>query len=595
MNSPDRTKMTFEELGLQEELLRAVKEAGFTEPSPIQAQAIPVILTGKDLVGQAQTGTGKTAAFGLGIMNQITTIPEDGVKALILTPTRELCTQVSDELYRLGRFAGIRTVAVYGGMSIKRQVDLIERGAQIVVATPGRLLDHLLNGRLKDFNPNFVAIDEADEMLDMGFLDDVEEIFKHLPTERQTLLFSATMPTQIQRLAQKILKDPVTVKVEAKEVTAENIEQYFYVIEDWERMDAISRAIDAEDIARAIIFCRTKKDADELATALMAKGYPAKALHGDLDQRQREEVIKGFKAGKLSILVATDVAARGLDIKDVSHVFNYHIPLDPESYIHRIGRTGRAGKSGKAVTLVTPLEFRELNRIKVTTKAQIYHLEIPSIEDVQDKQALKLAEKIRHQAISDEATELYKGLLEEMDSATLALKLISKVLGKSTPTGPKTIGIRGDKLIRLIEAKNRPDDRRGGSGGKPYNKKPGGYRGGSKFDDRGGSRGGYGDRNSSGGERSSSGSSYGDRSSSGGGRSSSYGDRNSGGERSSSYGDRSGGNRSSSYGDRNSGGERSSSYGDRNSGGGSRGGYGDRSGGGDRSSSRGPRKDSDDR
>lgn len=567
--------MNFEELNLKSTLLKAVQEAGFSEPSPIQAQAIPAILEGKDLIGQAQTGTGKTAAFGLGIMNQIDTIPEDGVQALILTPTRELCTQVSDELYKLGRLDGIRTVAVYGGMSIKRQVDLIERGAQIVVATPGRLLDHLLNERLKDFNPKFVALDEADEMLDMGFLDDVEEIFKHLPKERQTLLFSATMPQQIQRLAAKILKDPVTVKIEAKEVTADTIEQYFHVIEDWERMDAIARVIDAEDIARAIIFCRTKKDADELATALMAKGYPAKALHGDLDQRQREEVIKGFKGGKLSILVATDVAARGLDIKDVSHVLNYHIPLDPESYVHRIGRTGRAGKSGKAITLVTPLEFRELNRIKTTTKAQIYHLEIPSIEDVQSKQAVQLAEKIRHQHISDEATELYQQLLEEMDPATLSLKLISKIMHKNKPTGPKTIGFRGDKLARIVESKSRAgDDRRGGGGGGRF----GGRKtsGGGRFGDR--NRGDREDR----GERSERSGGYGR---------SDYGDRGDrGGDRGGRDRDR-GGERSGGYG-RNDRGDRGGDRGDR---GGDRGGRDrDRSGdrGGDRRpSNRGPRKD----
>ncbi|MEY4505258.1 MAG: hypothetical protein RL154_1555 [Pseudomonadota bacterium] len=591
--------MIFEDLGIKDSLLQAVKEAGFTEPSPIQAQAIPIIMEGKDLIGQAQTGTGKTAAFGLGIMHQIDTIPEDGVQALILTPTRELCTQVSDELYRLGRLSGIRTVAVYGGMSIKRQVDLIERGAQVVVATPGRLLDHLLNERLSAFNPKFVAIDEADEMLDMGFLDDVEEIFKHLPKERQTLLFSATMPSQIQRLAQKILKDPVTVRVEAKEATADTIEQYFHVIEDWERMDAIARVIDAEDINRAIIFCRTKKDADELATTLMAKGYPAKALHGDLDQRQREEVIKGFKAGKLSILVATDVAARGLDIKDVSHVFNYHIPLDPESYIHRVGRTGRAGKSGKAITLVTPLEFRELNRIKTTTKAQIYHLDVPSIEDVQNKQSLQLAEKIRKQVIADDATELYQILLEEMDLPTLALKLLSKMVGRNKPTGPKNIGFGGDKLAKLIESKSRAgggDDRRGG-GGRPFNKNRsggGGYRGGSKFD--GDRSGGYRGGDRSGAERSGG-------TEGGGERSGGYRGNSEGGERSGGYrgGDRSssgGGERSGGYrgGDRSGGaeggGERSGGYrgGDRSSGGGYR---GNSEGGERRPSFRGPKKDDD--
>jgi len=484
--------MTFQDFGLKEEILKGVTEAGFTEPSPIQAQAIPHVLAGKDIVAQAQTGTGKTAAFGLGIMSMLDM--NDGVEALILTPTRELCTQVSDEIYKLGRFRGIKTVAIYGGQSISRQVDLVSRGAQIVVATPGRLIDHLLNGRLKNFTPKYVVLDEADEMLDMGFLEDVEEIFSHLPKTRQTLLFSATMPPQIQRLADKILKDPVTVKVESKEVTGENIEQFYHVIEDWERADAIVRLIDAEDITRSIVFCRTKKDSDELATTLIAKGYPAKALHGDLDQRQREEVIKNFKAGKLAVLVATDVAARGLDINDVSHVFNYHIPLDPESYVHRIGRTGRAGKKGKAITLVSPLEFRELSRITKTTKAQIYHMDIPTAEDVAKSHSVRLIEKIKTQHISDMATELYNTLSEDMDQTTIILKVLSKLLSKNTVGGPSTIGIRGQALAKLMERSAKFGDSRSGGdrgrGGFNRNRSGGGYRGNR---DGGGERT-YGDR-----------------------------------------------------------------------------------------------------
>jgi ATP-dependent RNA helicase DeaD len=481
--------MTFQEFGLKEEILKGVTEAGFTEPSPIQTQAIPLVLAGKDIVAQAQTGTGKTAAFGLGIMSMMDM--DQGVQVLILTPTRELCMQVSDEIYKLGRFAGIKTVAVYGGQSISRQVDLVSRGAQIVVATPGRL---------KGFTPRFVVLDEADEMLDMGFLEDVEEIFRHLPKERQTLLFSATMPSQIQRLAEKILKEPVIVRIESKEVTGENIEQYYHVVEDWERSDAIVRLIDAEEIKRSIVFCRTKKDTDELATTLMAKGYPAKALHGDLDQRQREEVIKNFKASKLSVLVATDVAARGLDINDVSHVFNYHIPMDPESYIHRIGRTGRAGKKGKAITLVSPLEFRELNKITRTTKAQIYHMEIPTAADVTKRYSDRLIEKIKSQPISDVATEMYKTLSEDMDQTTLIMKTLSKLLAKNAVAGPSTIGITGKDLARLIE-KSQFSDSRGGSGGR------GGYNRGRS------SGGGYKGSNSSGGgyRGTSSGGGYGDR------------------------------------------------------------------------------------
>jgi ATP-dependent RNA helicase DeaD len=481
--------MSFDNLGLNEKILMGVKDAGFTEASPIQQQAIPVVLEGHDMVARAQTGTGKTAAFGLPIMSKIDA--NGGVQALIITPTRELCMQVSDELYKLGRHANIKTVAVYGGQSISRQVDLIGRGAQVVVATPGRLLDHLLNGRLRDFNPQYVVLDEADEMLDMGFLEDIEEIFKFLPASRQTLLFSATMPREIRNLAEKILKEPKTINIESKEVTSENIEQFFYVVEDWERSDAIVRLIDFEDPSRAIVFCRTKKDADELSTTLVARGYPAKALHGDLEQRQREEVVKSFKAGKVLILVATDVAARGLDINDVSHVFNYHIPLDPESYVHRIGRTGRAGKTGKAVTLVKPLEFRELNRIKQVTKAQIYHMEVPTLEDVKSKKIVKLVDKIKHQVISDEATELFASMADEMDTATLCLKLLSKIVSKNKAEGPSHIGIKGKNLEKMLEA--RANDRggdRGGSRGRFGGNRGGsggGYRGSN---DRGGSGGG---------------------------------------------------------------------------------------------------------
>lgn len=477
--------MSFDNLGLNENILRGIKEAGFTEPSPIQEQAIPIVLEGHDMVAQAQTGTGKTAAFGLPVMSKIN--PQGGVQVLIITPTRELCMQVSDELYKLGKYANIKTVAVYGGQSISRQVDLISRGAQVVVATPGRLLDHLLNDRLRDFNPQYVILDEADEMLDMGFLEDIEEIFKFLPASRQTLLFSATMPREIRALAEKILKEPKTVSVQSKEVTSENIEQYFYVVEDWERSDAVVRLIDYEDPSRAIVFCRTKKDADELSTTLVARGYPAKALHGDLEQRQREEVIKSFKAGKVLILVATDVAARGLDIDNVTHVFNYHIPLDPESYVHRIGRTGRAGKAGKAVTLVKPLEFRELNRIKQVTKAQIYHMEVPTLEDVKSKKITKLVDKIKHQHITDEATELFAQMSSEMDISTLCMKLLSKIVSKNKAEGPSHIGIKGKNLERMIEAKSQ--ERGGDRGG---NRRGFGNRGGGYRNDRGGSRdGGY--------------------------------------------------------------------------------------------------------
>ncbi|MDR3347372.1 MAG: DEAD/DEAH box helicase, partial [Helicobacteraceae bacterium] len=295
---------SFESFGFKPQIMRGIKEAGFTDPSPIQVEAIPYILAGRDLIGQAHTGTGKTAAFGLPAMNQIER--DNTVALLVITPTRELTTQVSDELFKLGRFAGMRTVTVYGGQSSHRQVDLIGRGAQVVVATPGRLLDLLQSGRLAHFEPSIVVLDEADEMLDMGFLDDIREIFKFLPADRQTLMFSATMPAPIRELAGRILKDPISIKVTAEETTNKDIAQHYYVIEEHERDDAILRLIDSEEPSKSIIFARTKKEVDRLSTMLIAKGYGAKGLHGDMEQRGREEVIKGFKTGQLEILVATD-------------------------------------------------------------------------------------------------------------------------------------------------------------------------------------------------------------------------------------------------------------------------------------------------
>ncbi|GHS88586.1 DEAD-box ATP-dependent RNA helicase RhpA [Campylobacterota bacterium] len=469
-----QTYDSFESFGFKQQILRGVAEAGFSVPSPIQSEAIPYIMQGRDLIGQAQTGTGKTAAFGLPVMNKIEHF--DRVAILIITPTRELATQLSDELFKLGRFAGVRTVTVYGGQSSFRQVDLISRGAQIVVATPGRLLDLLGSNRLQNFAPSIVILDEADEMLDMGFLDDIKEIFKFLPTERQTLMFSATMPAPIRELAQKILRDPVSIKVTTEETTNKDIEQRYFVIEEHERDDAILRLIDSEEPSRSIVFARTKKEVDRLSTMLIAKGYSAKGLHGDMEQKSREEVIKGFKSGQLEILVATDVAARGLDVKDVSHVFNYHIPFDSDSYVHRIGRTGRAGRKGAAVTLVTPLEFKELQRIKKNIGADIRREMVPSLGELKKAQSGKLLDSILHAHIGDEAQILLTHLEEQIDSRQIALKLVSLLIEKQNVSGPDNIGLSVQRLEKLLTDQRRD---RGGSGG-----------GGGRYN-RGGGKGGY--------------------------------------------------------------------------------------------------------
>ncbi|MDR1451261.1 MAG: DEAD/DEAH box helicase [Helicobacteraceae bacterium] len=457
---------SFDSFGFKPQILKGANEAGFVTPSPIQAEAIPYILEGRDLIGQAQTGTGKTAAFGLPTMSRIK--GGDSVELLVITPTRELATQVSDELFKLGRFAGLRTVTVYGGQSSYRQVDLINRGAQVVVATPGRLLDLLGSNRLKSFAPSIVILDEADEMLDMGFLDDIKEIFKFLPVERQTLMFSATMPQPIKDLASKILRDPVNVKVTPPDENAnKDIAQQYYVIEEHERDDAILRLFDSEEPSRSIIFTRTKKEADRLSTMLIAKGYGAKGLHGDMEQKSREEVIKSFKNSQLDILVATDVAARGLDVKEVSHVFNYHIPFDPESYVHRIGRTGRAGKKGIAITLVTPLEYKELQRIKKFAGADIKMQQVPTLGDVKKAHSSKLINSILGARLSDEARRLLTILEEQIDAQQLALKALSLLIEKQNISGPDSIGVNPQRLEKLLtdHRRDRPLKRGGGKGG----------------------------------------------------------------------------------------------------------------------------------
>lgn len=440
----------FKEFGLKKEIFRGVERAGFKEPSPIQALSIPVILEGHDLVAQAHTGTGKTAAFGLGSMNQID--KNGGVQLLVITPTRELANQVSDELFMLGKFANLNTVTVYGGQSYQRQLKFLQRGAQIVVATPGRLLDLLKSGKLEDFNPSIVTLDEADEMLDMGFLDDINEIFEYLPSNRQTLLFSATMPEPIKELANRILSNPEFISVTKKEVTASTIEQRYYVIEEKERDEALVRLIDIEEPSKSVVFCRMKREVDRLGEFLRSQGYKAVGLHGDMEQRERERVIKEFKQSRADILVATDVAARGLDMKEVTFVFNYHIPFDPESYVHRIGRTGRAGKDGTAITLVTPLEFRELQKIQKITNAKLELHEIGSGDD--SKTFDKIVSLVKKQKLHSMSADVLLKLEEEMAISKIAMKLLSALIEKEGKSGGK-IGFDIESVKRLLQQKDR--------------------------------------------------------------------------------------------------------------------------------------------
>jgi ATP-dependent RNA helicase DeaD len=371
----------FSVLGLSEAVVRGVIDAGFEAPTPIQEQAIPILLQGHDLIGQAQTGTGKTAAFALPLADRID--PTSGiVQAIVLLPTRELCIQVAQETYTLTKHRRLRVVPVYGGQPIDRQFRALMNGPQVVVGTPGRVLDHLRRGTLKLDQIKFVVLDEADEMLNMGFIEDVEEILKDAPKERQTALFSATMPPRIAALARDYLRDPQRVAIESKKRTVAQITQTFYEVMPSQKVEALVRILDHETPGSTIIFCRTRREVDELGEVLQLRGYQAETLHGELNQPSRDRVMNRFRSGQADLLIATDVAARGLDIDQVTHVINYDIPWDAESYIHRIGRTGRAGRSGEAITLISPRERWQLRTIERQINAPIKPARLPSAADI---------------------------------------------------------------------------------------------------------------------------------------------------------------------------------------------------------------------
>lgn len=413
----------FGQIQLGKQVIQALSEMGFEEPSPIQREAVPHALEGKDLIGQAQTGTGKTAAFGIPIVEKVN--PKfQAVQAVVVTPTRELAVQVSEEIAKIGKYRHVKLLPIYGGQSIDRQVRALRYGAQVVVGTPGRLIDHLNRGTLRLQYVKTVVLDEADEMLDMGFLEDVEAIIQQVPVdERQVMLFSATMPAEIRKLAQTYMKEPKTIAVSRDELTVPLIEQYFYEVREKIKVDALCRIIDNEDIGQAIIFCRTKRGADELVAALDARGYYSDALHGDLSQQQRDRVMKKFRDGKTELLVATDVAARGLDIDNVTHVVNYDIPQDPESYVHRIGRTGRAGRKGQAVTLITPREYRQLRLIEHLIKARIKRRELPSLSDISERQTENIKNHLVKLIKSDHLgtyRSVVSELFDEYDSVDIA-------------------------------------------------------------------------------------------------------------------------------------------------------------------------------
>ena len=477
--------MKFTDFNLKQELNKAIETAGFIQPSPIQEEAIPQVLMGKDIVAQAQTGTGKTAAFGLPVLNMMEC--NGKVEMVVIVPTRELAIQVSDELFKFGKFLNIKTATVYGGTAYSRQIKHVE-SASIIVATPGRFLD-LLSKKQINIDPKYVVLDEADEMMDMGFLDDIKEIFEHLKNRKQTLMFSATMPLPIKKLAEKILVEPSFITVTKQEMTNTKIAQSFYVVEEYERDDALIRLFDFKNPEKAIVFCKMKRDVDRLSTYLVAQGYSAKGLHGDMEQRQREEVIRAFKTDTLEVLVATDVAARGLDVKGVTHVFNYQLPFDSESYVHRIGRTGRGGKEGSAVSIVTPAEFRSLQKIQKDVGSNIESKIVPNKALVKDKAVLALKEKIATQEIDEAVYELVEQLKEQYDLSSITYKLATILMNQTKIKGKDTIGKSQKDIEFLLERalKSNGRDSRGG-------------RSGSRSRDRNRS-GGNRDRNRSGGNR----------------------------------------------------------------------------------------------
>ncbi|MHB8171632.1 MAG: DEAD/DEAH box helicase [Thermincolia bacterium] len=420
--------ISFDDFNLSKKILQAIKEMGFEEPTPIQIQAIPLLMEGHDVIGQAQTGTGKTATFGIPILERLNPRLRT-VQALILTPTRELAIQVAEEISKIGRFKDVKTLPIYGGQSIDRQIRSLKFGVQVVIGTPGRILDHLRRKTLKLDKLSMLVLDEADEMLDMGFIDDIESILQETPPQRQTLLFSATMPIQIQRLAQKYLNSPQNIIVTKDELTVPLIEQVYYEVKDRQKLDSLCRILDVAEVGLAIIFCRTKRGVDELVAGLQARGYQAEGLHGDLSQHQRNRVMKKFRDSSVEILVATDVAARGLDVENVTHVFNYDVPQDPESYVHRIGRTGRAGKTGIAITLVVSREYRQLRLIEKEAKTRIKRQQLPSLADVADHQREMVAERIVG-LINEGKLGFYRTIVENLiddydtiDVASAALKM----------------------------------------------------------------------------------------------------------------------------------------------------------------------------
>ncbi|EGT3627420.1 MAG: DEAD/DEAH box helicase [Gammaproteobacteria bacterium] len=427
MSSDERT---FRELGLSENLLRALDELGYEKPTPIQSASIDPLMAGKDILGQAQTGTGKTGAFALPLLNKVTS--QTTPQILVLAPTRELAVQVAEAFSSYAKFMkNFHVLPIYGGQSMQQQLNALKRGPQVIVGTPGRVMDHMRRGTLKLDSLKALVLDEADEMLKMGFIDDIEWILEHTPSERQLALFSATMPEQIKRVANQHLRSPVHVRIESSQTTVESIEQRFVQVSQHNKLEALVRVLEVENTEGVIIFVRTRNSCVELAEKLEARGYASSPLHGDMNQQARERAVDQLKRGKLDILIATDVAARGLDVERIGHVVNYDIPYDAEAYVHRIGRTGRAGRTGMAILFVTSREMRMLRTIERSTNSRISPMKIPSPETVAERRLSRLGEQLA-ETINGDLDFMKEAVAQlcqqlEVDTDLLAAALLHQV------------------------------------------------------------------------------------------------------------------------------------------------------------------------
>lgn len=441
-------KLKFKDLNISSHIERAVLDMGFEEATPIQSLAIPCILEGKDVIGQAQTGTGKTAAFGIPVLEIVD--PDDSdLQAVIICPTRELAIQVAEELRKLSKYLKkISVLPVYGGQPIDRQIKALNKGVQIIIGTPGRVMDHMRRGTLKMGSVKMVVLDEADEMLDMGFREDIEFVLRDTPPERQTLLFSATMSREILKLTKKYQEDPKLLKVVPKELTVPETQQIYFEVKEKMKLDLLSRLLDIHNPNLSLVFCNTKRRVDKLVSHLQVRGYLADGLHGDLTQRQRDHVMSKFRNGNIDVLVATDVAARGIDVEDIEVVFNYDVPNDDEYYVHRIGRTGRAGKKGKAFTFVSGKEIYQLRDIQRYTKTKIEQQEIPSLRDVQKIKTNLFLKKVKNiintEDLENQIHIVDKMIEEDYTSIEIAAALLKMVMTKEKNNVASTDGEFGD-------------------------------------------------------------------------------------------------------------------------------------------------------